>query len=100
MAVPHLPKKLELQVGGKFLRTPKAIIVYVTFAVTVLLWVTGKGVHGLDSNTIAMIPIAVFAITETITKEDLKKMGWDVLWLVAGGFALGLALQDTGLAKT
>ena len=46
-----------------------------------------------------MIPIAVFAITETITKEDLKKMGWDVLWLVAGGFALGLALQDTGLAK-
>ena len=86
--------------GGKFLRTPKAIIVYVTFAVTVLLWVTGKGVHGLDSNTIAMIPIAVFAITETITREDLKKMGWDVLWLVAGGFALGLALQDTGLAKT
>ena len=96
---PISQKKLELQVGGKFLRTPKAIIVYVTFAVTVLLWVTGKGVHGLDSNTIAMIPIAVFAITETITKEDLKKMGWDVLWLVAGGFALGLALQDTGLAK-
>ena len=96
---PISQKKLELQVGGKFLKTPKAIIVYVTFAVTVLLWVTGKGVHGLDSNTIAMIPIAVFAITETITKEDLKKMGWDVLWLVAGGFALGLALQDTGLAK-
>ena len=43
---PISQKKLELQVGGKFLRTPKAIIVYVTFAVTVLLWVTGKGVHG------------------------------------------------------
>ena len=67
---PISQKKLELQVGGKFLRTPKAIIVYVTFAVTVLLWVTGKGVHGLDSNTIAMIPIAVFAITETITREE------------------------------
>ena len=26
-------------------------------------------------------------------------MSWDVLWLVAGGFALGLGLQDTGLAK-
>ena len=60
----------------------------------------GQGRARLDSNTIAMIPIAVFAITETITREDLKKMGWDVLWLVAGGFALGLALQDTGLAKT
>ena len=30
---PISQKKLELQVGGKFLRTPKAIIVYVTFAV-------------------------------------------------------------------
>ena len=26
-------------------------------------------------------------------------MSWDVLWLVAGGFALGLGLQQTGLAK-
>ena len=26
-------------------------------------------------------------------------MGWDVLWLVAGGFALGLGIQKTGLAE-
>ena len=25
-------------------------------------------------------------------------MSWDVLWLVAGGFALGVGLQKTGLA--
>lgn len=96
---PISQKTLELKVGDKFLKTTKAIIVYITFAVTVLLWVTGKDVHGLDSNVIAMIPIAVFAITSVITKDDLKEMSWDVLWLVAGGFALGLALQDTGLAK-
>ncbi|MDO4409800.1 MAG: SLC13 family permease [Akkermansia sp.] len=96
---PISQKTLELKVGDKFLKTTKAIIVYITFAVTVLLWVTGKDVHGLDSNTIAMIPIAIFAITSVITKDDLKGMSWDVLWLVAGGFALGLALQDTGLAK-
>lgn len=92
-------KELKLEVGGKFLKTPKAIIVYVTFAVTVALWVMGKDVHGLDSNTIAIIPIAVFSVTQVITKDDLKAMSWDVLWLVAGGFALGLALQDTSLAK-
>ncbi len=90
---------LELKVGCKFLKTPKAIIVYITFAVTVFMWVTGKGLHGLDSNAVAMIPIAVFALTQVITKDDLKEMSWDTLWLVAGGFALGLALQDTGLAK-
>ncbi len=92
-------KELKLNMGGKFLKTPKAIIVYITFAVTVALWVMGSGVHGLDSNTIAIIPIAVFAITGVITKKDLNAMSWDVLWLVAGGFALGVALQDTSLAK-
>ncbi len=92
-------KELKLDMGGKFLKTPKAIIVYITFAVTVALWVMGSGVHGLDSNTIAIIPIAVFAVTGFITKKDLNAMSWDVLWLVAGGFALGVALQDTSLAK-
>ncbi len=92
-------KELKLEMGGSFLKTPKAIIVYVTFAVTVALWVMGSGVHGLDSNTIAIIPIAVFAVTQVITKKDLNQMSWDVLWLVAGGFALGIALQDTRLAE-
>lgn len=96
---PIKEKSIKLEVGGSFLKTPKAIIVYVTFIVTVLLWMLGSGVHGLDSNTIAIIPIAVFSVTQVITKEDLKKMSWDVLWLVAGGFALGVALEQTGLAK-
>ncbi len=90
--------ELKLDMGGQFLKTPKAFIVYITFAVTVLLWVFGDLV-GLDSNTIAIIPIATFAVTGVITAKDFNSMGWDVLWLVAGGFALGLALQDTSLAS-
>ena len=96
---PISKKSMELQVGGEFLKTPKAIIVYVTFGVTVLLWVLGKDVVGIDSNVVAMIPMAVFALTQVITKKDLNGMSWDVLWLVAGGFALGLGLQRTGLAE-
>lgn len=96
---PISKKKMELNVGGEFLKTPKAIIVYVTFAVTVLLWVLGKDIVGIDSNMVAMIPMAVFALTQVITKKDLNGMSWDVLWLVAGGFALGLGLQKTGLAE-
>ncbi len=90
-------QSLKLEMGGQFLRTPKAWVVYITFAVTILLWIFGEN-FGLDSNTIAIIPIAVFAVTQVITKKDLNAMSWDVLWLVAGGFALGLALQDTSLA--
>ena len=97
---PIKQKELKIEMEGKFLKTPKAIIVYITFAVTVALWVLSDMLKlGLDSNTIAIVPIAVFSVTQVITKEDLKAMSWDVLWLVAGGFALGVALQETGLAK-
>ncbi len=96
--MPISRKELKLDMGGEFLMTPKAIVVYATFAATVLLWVIGSN-FGLDSNTIAIIPIAVFAVTGVISAKDLNNMSWDVLWLVAGGFALGLALQDTSLAS-
>jgi sodium-dependent dicarboxylate transporter 2/3/5 len=42
-----------------------------------------------------MIPVAVFCITGVITKRDLEEISWSVLWMVAGGFALGVALQET-----
>ncbi len=96
-------KEMVLKIEGagadKFDKSPRAIIVYVTFALCVVLWVIGSKVHGINDNVVAMIPMAVFAVTGVITKKDLNAMSWDVLWLVAGGFALGLGLQDTGLAK-
>ena len=89
---------LNIEGAGKFDTSPKAMIVYITFVVCVVLWVTGKGVHGINDNAIAMIPMAVFALTGVISKKDLNAMSWDVLWLVAGGFALGVGLNATGLA--
>ena len=73
-------------------------MVYITFAITVILWMVDK-VTGVNSNVVAMIPVAVFCITGVITKRDLEEISWSVLWMVAGGFALGVALQETGLAK-
>ena len=95
-------KEMVLKIDGAegFDKSPRAIIVYITFAVCVFLWVSSQWLHhGIDDNVIAMIPMAVFALTGVITKKDLNAMSWDVLWLVAGGFALGLGLQGTGLAK-
>lgn len=90
---------LSKELKGKFLKTPKAIVVYATFIITILMWIIPKEYHGLDANTVAIIPIAVFSVTGVISKKDLKSMSWDVLWLVAGGFALGVALSETNLAK-
>ena len=91
-------KSIDLSIKGKFLKTPKAIMVYITFGLTILLWLMGSA-HGMNSYTVALIPVAVFSLTGIINKEDLKKISWDVLWLVSGGIALGLALDKTGLAR-
>ncbi|MDO4222077.1 MAG: SLC13 family permease [Akkermansia sp.] len=103
---PFKIKELKLDIGGVFRKDFHALVVYATFIVTIFLWVTADikipGVFegwGVDSNTIAIIPIAVFAVTGVITAKDLKLLEWDVLWLVAGGFALGVALEETQLAK-
>ena len=76
----------------------KYYTVWVVFLGTILLWMTEQ-VHKVNSNVIALVPLAVLTMLGIFTKEDIKKINWSVLWLVAGGFALGTALQGTGLAK-
>jgi sodium-dependent dicarboxylate transporter 2/3/5 len=74
-------------------------IVAATFIVTVLLWVLDKAT-GLNANIVALVPVGVFCVTGIFTKDQLKEINWDVLWLVAGGFALGVGMNETGLAKS
>ena len=95
---PFKAKTIELNITGNAKRTPQTYIVWVTFAVTILLWMLDK-VTGINSNVVAMIPLAVFCVTGVIGKEELKEINWSVLWMVAGGFALGVALNSTGLAE-
>jgi sodium-dependent dicarboxylate transporter 2/3/5 len=90
--------KVSLQIKGKFLKTRKAFIVYFTFALTILLWLTDF-IHGMNAYIVAMIPVGVFLSFNIINKEDLKNISWDVLWLVSGGIALGMALEKSGLAN-
>lgn len=90
--------ELNIEIEGEFEKSPKAWIVYITFIVTILLWLTGK-YTGLNANVVALIPFAIFSAFGIFDKNDLKKIDWDVLWLVAGGFALGVGLDKTGLAQ-
>lgn len=96
---PFKQKNIEISINGEFKKDTKSIIVYVTFALTVILWILDKDRTGIDANSVALIPFAIFCITGVLDKNDLKNMSWDVLWLVAGGFALGVGLKDSGLAS-
>lgn len=89
----------QVNVSGNvgFNRTPKAIIFYLFFAITIILWVT-ESIHGISSNIVALIPVTGLALSNVLEVEDIRKLPWEVLWLVAGGLALGLYLDQTGLA--
>ena len=95
---PFKQKTIELKIEGAHEKTWRTYVVWITFGVTILLWMTEQ-LTGLNSNVVAMIPVGVFCVTGIITKDDLKEINWSVLWMVAGGFALGLALTSTGLAE-
>jgi sodium-dependent dicarboxylate transporter 2/3/5 len=90
---------IQVNIDSKFRRSPQAYIVYGTFTVTILLWLT-TALHGMNSYVVAIFPLTLFTLTRIITKEDLKRFNWDVIWLVAGGIAIGSALEDTGLASS
>ena len=66
---------------------------------TVMLWICDRWT-GVGSNTVAMIPIVVFAFTGVIKARDLEEINWSVIWMVAGGFALGLAAYAVSYLTT
>lgn len=94
---PFSQKTVELKIEGEKETTWQSYVVYVTFIATILLWVFDKQT-GVNSNVVAMLPVGVFCACGIITRKDLEEINWSVLWMVAGGFAIGLALQETKLA--
>ncbi len=72
------------------------IIVLVVIIVTVLFWLTAS-IHGIKTAAISAIPIVALTVTGVLTADDVKKMPWDTLFLVAGGLSLGEAIESTGI---
>ena len=98
---PFKAKSIELKIEGAPVKTTpfQKYVVWVTFALTIILWV-GESLFKVNSNIVAMIPFAVFSATGILKARHLEHINWAVLWMVAGGFALGTALNQTGLATT
>jgi sodium-dependent dicarboxylate transporter 2/3/5 len=98
---PFKAKSIELKIEGQEVKaTPfQKYVVWVTFALTIILWI-GEQWFKINSNIVAMIPFAVFSATGIMKAKHLEHINWAVLWMVAGGFALGTALNQTGLATT
>lgn len=76
----------------------KRKIVAIVLIITMLLWLTGK-IHGIPASAVSLFPIVILTMLGILTGEDVRKLPWDTLMLVAGGLSLGLAISETGLAE-
>ncbi len=96
---PFTAKEIHLRIDGGAKSGWRTNVIYATLAVTIFLWMFEKLV-GINSYVVALIPVGVFSLTRIIKSKDLKDIDWACLWMVAGGFALGVAMDKTGLAST
>lgn len=76
----------------------RTIVAWGVFVLTIVLWMTEQWT-GLSASVVALIPLAIYTATGVFDEQDIRRIDWSVLWLVAGGFALGTALEQTGLAR-
>ena len=90
--------KLEFTIQGGAKKEWQTTAIYIVLVVTILLWCLEKLV-GINSYVTALFPVAAFAALGIINAKDLKEIDWSVLWMVAGGFALGTGMDKSGLAK-
>ncbi|MTI11942.1 DASS family sodium-coupled anion symporter [Sansalvadorimonas verongulae] len=95
---PARVKTIKVEINSTFEQSLKAYIVYATTVLTLVLWMT-SGFHGMNSYVVALLPVVVFSMTGIIDAVDISRINWAVLWLIAGGIALGYGLSTSGLAE-
>jgi len=90
--------QLELEVEVNFDRSVPATVYYVIAFLTIVLWLT-EPIHGIPAYTVGFVPVVALLATRVMTGDDLRQLQWPVLWLVAGGIALGAGIGATGLDR-
>ena len=90
---PFKQKHIKIEIEGDIKWDRHTWSVVAAFVITIFMWMFGTDLWGVDTNVVAMIPIAIFCATGILTRRDLEEINWSVLWMVAGGFALGVALN-------
>ena len=94
---PAKTEGLTLQAGGGKL-DPRGGYVLGVILVTIVLWLT-DAVHGLPTAVVALLPAIAFTAPGLLGRRDFNNLQWHILVLIAGGIALGVGMQATGLDR-
>jgi sodium-dependent dicarboxylate transporter 2/3/5 len=68
------------------------------FGATILLWLLEPW-HGVSAAVIAAASAFVLFASRLLNKDDLNKIDWGTLFLIAGGITLGTLIERSGLAQ-
>lgn len=71
-------------------------ITLVIMGLTIFLWLTSQWTM-IPVAAVSGIPIVGLTMLGVIDADDVRSLPWDTLMLVAGGLALGMAVQEQGL---
>jgi sodium-dependent dicarboxylate transporter 2/3/5 len=79
--------------------TPRwqTVTVTLTLFLTVGLWLSSEW-HRAPAAAISFIPIVMFTTTGILTTQRIRGLPYDVLFMLAGGLALGQTVSSTGLS--
>jgi len=92
-SLPILPSHMEKLNSSHYM-------IIVTLMVTISLWCCKPAVSFVGSDgIISCLPILIFFGTGLLSKEDFNNLPWNVIYLVAGGVALGTAVQSSQLLR-
>jgi sodium-dependent dicarboxylate transporter 2/3/5 len=72
--------------------------VVVIFSLTVLTWLT-EPIHGIPSALVSLAATAVLFGSGLLDRQDISRIDWSTLLLIAGGISLGNLLQQSGVLK-
>jgi solute carrier family 13 (sodium-dependent dicarboxylate transporter), member 2/3/5 len=85
------------ELANKLIKKDRRIVLII-LGVTGFLWMTSS-LHHISVSTVSLIPIVFLTMTGILKPEDIRRIPWDTLILVAGGLSLGLALEETRLLE-
>lgn len=74
-----------------------AAVIFI-FATTAIGWLAG-GYLGLKTGTVALFPLIASFWFGLLDTSDFRKLPWDILYIISGGLALGVALNSSGLGE-
>jgi sodium-dependent dicarboxylate transporter 2/3/5 len=87
----------SLENTSKLFKLKKKLVIVIV-VLTLFLWLT-TNIHQIPASAISLLPIILLTMFSIVTSDDVRKLPWDTLMLVAGGLSLGLAIKETGLAE-